>query len=640
MDIIDFHCWLSGKETKNLFEQYLPGNQISQNKKFHHYELGSPVKIYPYHDHDGSILYFICRFDPKKFRPCDPDGKWKVKGIKPIPYNLPAMAKANSVYICEGEKDADTINKLGLVGTCKANWTGKWNQEFTAYFKGKTVYILQDADQAGKDKAQDAARALSNAEGIKIKILPPFSDRKGFDVTDWINDGHKKKELLSIIEKTECFQEKKSLDDGINGLDLFTKEFKPIRWAVHDILAEGCSILAGKPKCGKSIICLNLAIAIAAGTKAFCSIDVEPGQVLYLALEDVQRRLQTRLHQMLKGDDPKALQNIKIYTKWPKMGEGGLQKLDEKIKSISGIRLVMIDTLKKFRPVIKGNKSLYDSDYEPISAIKEIADKNNVSILLIHHLRKSDADDIMDTFSGSLGLTGATDTNLILERQTGNADAVLHINGRDVESAEYALRFQPGNMSWRILGAAQDVKSTDQRQVLYDALKDAGKALSPKDIETLTKLKGHYIRKTLPLLIEDGSIKKEGRGLYIYNVGNNGNNGLKTPINRDDTLYPSIVPPGNNGNNDSMVKSHQDGMFVPNNNAGNNARNNCKPLTGNDLAGNVPIVPIVPIPCQDCQYTDKPKELCCYLAMTGKPGKQVPVKIAYQNCPLKQEVKK
>ncbi len=131
MDIIDFHCWLYGKQTKDLFAEYLPGNQKRLNNRFHHYKLGSPVKIYPYHDQDGSILYHVCRFEPKKFRPCDPGGKWKVKGIKPVPYNLPAMAKVDTVFICEGEKDADTINNLGLTGTCKANWTGKWNQGFT-----------------------------------------------------------------------------------------------------------------------------------------------------------------------------------------------------------------------------------------------------------------------------------------------------------------------------------------------------------------------------------------------------------------------------------------------------------------------------------------------------------------------------
>lgn len=631
MDVIDFHAWMKETDNKNFIKSATkaPTKKDDKQQKAKAIEKNI-VAYYPYVDEKGNVLSYCVRFEEigkeKTFRQWQKKGdNWiqNIKGVRRVLYNLPEVIKSQNIIIAEGEKDCDNLVKLGFTATTNPSGVNNWKPEFSQFLIGKNVVILPDNDEQGQRHTDRLASDLMNlAASIKVVNLPGL-DHKG-DVTDWLSKGGEKEKLKALISSTAPY--KKNDSTLINGLDLFKKEFKPIKWAVHDILAEGCSILAGKPKCGKSILALNICIAVAAGTKALSNIDVEPGPVLYLALEDVQRRLKTRLQQMLCGDDPGALKKLHLATNWPKMGDGGLKKLDETIRSIPGIRLVIIDTLKMFRPVIKGNKSLYDSDYEPIAAIKGIADKHCVSILLIHHLRKSDADDIMDTFSGSLGLTGATDTNLILERQTGNADAVLHVNGRDVESAEYAMRFQPGNMSWRILGAAQDVKSTNQRQTLYDALKNAGKALSPKEIKALTNLKSNYIRKTLPLLIKEGSIKKEGRGQYIYIDGYNGYNDPKTPINKGDTLYPPFVPPGNNGNN----------SIVPKNNTGNNTGNNCKPLNSNDLEGIVPIVPIVPTPCQECKFTDKPKELCCYLALTGKPGKPIPVDQAELNCP-KQE---
>jgi len=62
------------------------------------------------------------------------------------------------------------------------------------------------------------------------------------------------------------------------------------------------TILAGRPKIGKSGLALNIAIAVASGGLVFGSVQVETGSVLYLALVDTQRRLQSRLEQVL-GDD-------------------------------------------------------------------------------------------------------------------------------------------------------------------------------------------------------------------------------------------------------------------------------------------------------------------------------------------------
>jgi len=69
-------------------------------------------------------------------------------------------------------------------------------------------------------------------------------------------------------------------------------KFPEPRWAVPGIIPEGVTLLGGAPKIGKSWLALGLSLAIASGGKALGSVEVEPGAVLYLALEDTGRRLQ------------------------------------------------------------------------------------------------------------------------------------------------------------------------------------------------------------------------------------------------------------------------------------------------------------------------------------------------------------
>lgn len=298
---------------------------------------------------------------------------------------------------------------------------------------------------------------------------------------------------------------------GITAEDLMRKTFPEPRWAVSGILPEGLNILASRPKKGKSIFSLNLGVSIATGGLALGKIEVEKGSVLMLCLEDTERRLQGRLRQMLFGD--KAPANLHLYTSWPRMDAGGLELLEAKIQEIPDIRLVVIDTLQKFRKPTRRNGNLYEQDYEIIAQIKGIADRLSVCILLIHHLRKMQADDVFDTLSGSLGLTGAADGIIVLENSKGNT--VLHITGRDVESTELAIDFDRQMLNWRLLGKRAEVKSTNEQQAVYDAIKDVPESLSPAEIAELSGVRIGTVKKILSKFLGDQSICRTSYGRYI-----------------------------------------------------------------------------------------------------------------------------
>ena len=153
----------------------------------------------------------------------------------------------------------------------------------------------------------------------------------------------------------------------ITAPELVQKEFKPIQWAVDGILPEGVTLLVGAPKLGKSWLCLNLAVSVALGGKAFGKVDCQPGNVLYLALEDNQRRMKRRLLAM-DFDDPPA--NLEFSFDWFRLGdEHGDAYIAKWLNQHSDARLIIVDTLKKIRKRVNGSSNLYDSDYEALEPL-------------------------------------------------------------------------------------------------------------------------------------------------------------------------------------------------------------------------------------------------------------------------------
>jgi len=92
---------------------------------------------YDYTDETGILLFQAVRFIPKDFRQRHPDGKggwvWSLKGVRLVPYRLPELLKASSVFIVEGEKDADNLVKIGLASTCNPMGAGKWHVEWSKF---------------------------------------------------------------------------------------------------------------------------------------------------------------------------------------------------------------------------------------------------------------------------------------------------------------------------------------------------------------------------------------------------------------------------------------------------------------------------------------------------------------------------
>ena len=162
---------------------------------------GKIVATYDYTDADGKLLYQVLRLEPKDFRQRRPDGNgkwiWKLDDRR-VPYRLPELLKYPdaTIFICEGEKDADRVAALELCATTVA--TGKWTSDCVNALAGRDVVILEDNDNAGREKALTAAQALHGAaKTIRIVSLPDLAD-KG-DVSDWLDSNpHLAKKFIEI----------------------------------------------------------------------------------------------------------------------------------------------------------------------------------------------------------------------------------------------------------------------------------------------------------------------------------------------------------------------------------------------------------------------------------------------------------
>jgi hypothetical protein len=213
-----------------------------------------------------------------------------------------------------------------------------------------------------------------------------------------------------------------------------------------------------------------------------------------------------------------APDNFYLYTMpFPRMGEGGIRTLRERIQLYPDCRLVIIDTLQKFRPLSNKNANPYQEDYQAISGLKELSDELNISFLIIHHLRKTESEDRFDDISGTFGISGAADGLLLLIRDAGEYLGELRITGRDMDSSEYAMKFNPDILTWNIMGDASEIQSTDQKQILFDAMKEHGGDMSPKEIAEKSGLYDGYVGRMLPYLVKTGVIIKVRRGVYRYN---------------------------------------------------------------------------------------------------------------------------
>lgn len=298
-------------------------------------------------------------------------------------------------------------------------------------------------------------------------------------------------------------------------------EFPPLTYVVAGLIVEGLTVLVGPPKSGKSWWVLAMLLAVSSGGRAFGRLDVEQRPTLYLALEDSERRLKDR-SRLLLGPDPipagftfatrvEPHQLHALMTAWADQHPAGL---------------IVLDTLGKATPPARQGESAYARDYRIAGTLKAVADDHpGLSVVANHHDRKAESSDFVDSVSGTHGLAGAADTIIALKRPRGETTAVLHVTGRDVDEAEYAMTLQDG-YRWALDGTglvesarkAAAVRAQaglgDDAGRIVGFVVGAGREVGAAEIALALKLDRRKVDVYLGRQVDAGRILRTGRGRY------------------------------------------------------------------------------------------------------------------------------
>lgn len=252
----------------------------------------------------------------------------------------------------------------------------------------------------------------------------------------------------------------------INADDLMKIDFPPLSYAVNEILPQGLFILAGSGKIGKSWLALDMCLSVSGGRDLW-EFSAEQGKVLYLALEDNFRRLQTRLSRIKEDNqgyqEENIISNIHLATASKGISDGLIEQVKDFINENPNTKLIIIDTLERIRNSMEISKSMYQTDYQDMNRLRAITDNSNVSLVLIHHTRKMYDPDPLNTLSGSTGLVGSVDGIWVLEKEARvEGKANLTIVNRDTKEYCFNLSFENENCKWFFIGHHEKEESEEE----------------------------------------------------------------------------------------------------------------------------------------------------------------------------------
>ena len=354
---------------------------------------------YGYVDESGELLYRVIRYEPKGFSQERPDGKggWipNLDGVKRVPYRLmelmAAMDRNETIFIAEGEKDVDNLVSLGLAATCNSGGAGKWSEAHSKYFsKGVSVVVLPDNDEAGRKHGESVARFLKS-HGCRVKILSlPGLPDKG-DVSDWLQAGHTRDELLKLVEKIpEWGEERRS-----RLMDLL-QEPDPAKGVLPEMIAglfpRGfLSVITADAGAGKTWLLLRIACDLSVGGEVLDGLAKHetPLKVIFLEGDFGPGLIEARLRQTGFNHGPgfRVLYKSQVEENGFSLDLGTAEGKEALRDLIEGDHpdLLILDTLSAFHLSEENDNTAM----KPIFMLcNRLAAEYRMAFVITHHARK------------------------------------------------------------------------------------------------------------------------------------------------------------------------------------------------------------------------------------------------------------
>lgn len=262
---------------------------------------GEAVAIYDYTDSGGNLLFQVMRTADKQFRqrrpnPEKPGGwEWRLGDTEKPLYRLPEVISAieagRTVYVVEGEKDAESIFSTGNVATTSPGGAGSWLPAHTESLREANVVVVADRDEPGYRHARAVANSLRYGGATSVKLAQPV---EGKDTTDHLTAGYRLDQLVIISTNENQPRMAQDVTQFLDGDQAFD-------WVVPGLLERGDRlILTGFEGGGKSTLMRQFGICIAGGLDPFKFTDTEPVKALYVDCENGERLVRRKFNELIE----------------------------------------------------------------------------------------------------------------------------------------------------------------------------------------------------------------------------------------------------------------------------------------------------------------------------------------------------
>jgi hypothetical protein len=424
-----------GLEWTDLFDGDLPSRSTKVAEWIYQSPDGSPYFVVERWQNGDGSKRFVQRM-PGADKPGYP------RGFKPCLYRLPqvltAAAEGKTIYLVEGEKCVSAAAALGVVVTCGPNGCNGWRDYYGEWLKGaQEVVVITDNDEPGHKWAATACASI-RGRGVPCRVVGVKPTMIGADIYDHVLAGYGLADLVTLNLN-------RLRPSGYTMDALLVGDFPEPKFAVEGLIPTGLTLLGGPPKAGKSFMVLDIALGVACGGRALSTLDCRQGSVLYLSLDnDSPRRLRDRARYIMAGRDDDlslAATRLEVHTDWP-VGQAAISACQEWCNDNDDPLLIVLDTLVRAEPDFEGDgrTASYQASVEVLSRWAQFAMTNQVALLAVHHDRKSEAEDWLNRFTGSRGITATASTLLMLDSKRGEREGLLRVAGRDLECDDLEIR--------------------------------------------------------------------------------------------------------------------------------------------------------------------------------------------------------
>jgi DNA-binding transcriptional ArsR family regulator len=317
-------------------------------------------------------------------------------------------------------------------------------------------------------------------------------------------------EILIEQRKQEELQRRERLAKVkiTTGAELMQKDFPEPRYLWDSALPDaGLAVMAASKAAGKTLLLLQLANAISRG-REFLGLPTQQTKVLYLQLEVSERRTQQRLLKM----GLVANESLHFAHHWL-CGEEGLLTIADAVKEYS-FGLVIVDVMQLLWPMDADTNS-YQDVYSVLAPLRQLANDLGVMILLVTHRRKAETSDYLDGVIGSVGIAANADVVFTLTRTRGEREAILHIDGNDIESKKLVLRFNIDPLGFSLSDASPaEACLTPERREIVETIRQLGGTAKPGQVAAMLGKDRSNVGHLMQAMAEMGVLELKRTGVY------------------------------------------------------------------------------------------------------------------------------